>query len=36
VSAAAVLDTGSRIAHVVQEDSTCVAIHNAWQSAARE
>ena len=36
VSAAAVLDTGSRIAHAVHEDSTYVAIHNAWQSAARE
>jgi hypothetical protein len=36
VSAAAVLDTGSRIAHAVHEESTYVAIHNAWQSAARE
>jgi hypothetical protein len=30
VSAAAVLDTGSRLAHAVHEDSTYVAIHNAW------
>jgi len=32
-SAAAVLDTGARIAHTVHEDSTYAAIHNAWQSA---
>ena len=32
-SAAAVLDTGARIAHAVHEDSTYAAIHNAWQSA---
>jgi hypothetical protein len=32
-SAAAVLDTGARIAHAVHEDSTYVAIHRAWQSA---
>jgi hypothetical protein len=31
-SAAAVLDTGSRIAHAVHEESTYTAIHNAWQS----
>ena len=36
LSAAAVLDTGSRIAHAVHEDSTYVAIHNAWQSVTRE
>jgi len=32
-SAAAVLDTGARIAHAVHEDSTYVAIHRAWLSA---
>jgi hypothetical protein len=32
-SAAAVLDTGARIAHAVHEDSTYAAIHNAWRSA---
>jgi hypothetical protein len=32
-SAAAVLDTGARIAHTVHEDSTYAAIHNAWRSA---
>jgi hypothetical protein len=32
-AAAAVLDTGARIAHAVHEDSTYAAIHNAWRSA---
>ena len=32
-SAAAVLDTGARIAHAVHEDTTYAAIHRAWQSA---
>ena len=31
-----VLDTASRIAHAVHEESTYAAIHNAWQSAAPE
>jgi hypothetical protein len=32
-SAVAVFDTGARIAHAVHEDSTYMAIHNAWRSA---
>ena len=35
-SAAAVLDTSSRIAHAVHEDSNYAAIHNAWQSVTRQ
>jgi len=32
-SAAAVLDTGARIARTVHEEATYAAIHSAWQSA---
>ena len=35
-SAATVLDTGSRIARAVHEESTYAAIHNAWQSVTPE
>jgi hypothetical protein len=35
-SAATVLDTGSRIAHAVHEDSSYAAIHRAWQSVTPE
>ena len=35
-AAAVVLDTGSRIAHAVHEDSTYAAIHRAWESVSHQ